>query len=812
MITNYIIAAFRNLRKHRLQTLLNLGGLSVGLACCLLIALYIAGEMRYDQYHAKADRIWRITRTFLDPSGAVDLHLSAIAPPFGTLLPQHFPEINNITRLLQANSLIRTESGQQFQENNVFFADEQVAAIFDVPMKYGSAASLVEPLQVLLSESTARRYFGDRDPQGETLRADNRMQVKVAGVFRDFPDASHWHPNVLVSFNTLRDSAIYGDRNLQTNFGNNAFYTYILVNQNFDKAKMEARFPQFLDDVFPPPPPGQATASKPHDFTGLHLQRLAEIHLQSQHDNEIEPGGDLARVRLFGIIALIIMLIAGINYVNLSTAFSLGRAREVGVRKSAGASPGQVVAQFLTESLLLTLSAGAVAYGLTFAALPLLDATLGVEIPYAMLLNWQVPVALLSAAAVTGLLAGAYPAFFMSAFKPVTALKGAVSTGRSSVSLRQSLVVAQFTLTTILLIGTGVVYRQLHYMQHKSLGYDREQVVNLDVNRDVTTKWETFRSELLTNPAVVGVTRSSRLPSGRLLDDLGGTSAQMGDTMAKLTANLKMLWVDMDFSTTYGIPLAAGRHFSRDVMSDTTHGWLLNEAAVRAVGWRSAEEAIGKRLIYGGREDSYVVGVLKDFHFESLHQEILPMIFLVPENERNLGNISIKLSANTPDALAHAEQVWKRFCPDFPFEYTFLNENFGRLYQAEQQQGQLYLTFSALAILIACLGLFGLATFAAHQRVKEIGIRKVLGASIAGITGLLAKDFLKLVLLAIVIASPIAYYAMNQWLSDFAYRIEISWWMFAAAGGLALLIAFLTVGVQSVKAALANPARSLKSE
>jgi putative ABC transport system permease protein len=813
MLRNYFKLAFRTLQKQKFQSLLNLGGLGIGLACCLLIALYIAGEMRYDRHHGKAERIWRVTRTFLNQDGSVDLNLSAIAPPFGSLLPQHFPEIEKITRTLPFNGTLRTANQKMFQEQNIFFADEQLPAIFDLPMKRGdAAAALAEPWQALMSESSAKRYFGDRDPLGEVLNVDNQFRLKVAGVYRDFPAASHWHPDLLFSFSSLRDSAAYGERNLQTNFGNNAFYTYMLVGQNFEPEKMAARIPKFLDDVFPPPPPGSGVTQKPHEFTQLNLQKLTDIHLLSHHDDEIEPGGDLARVRLFGVIALVILLIAGINYVNLSTAFSLARAREIGVRKSAGAFRSQVITQFLAESLLLTFGAAVLAYGLAAAALPLLKTALGVEISRGLLLNWQVPAALLAAAVLTGLLAGLYPAFFMSGFNPVTALKGAATVGRGSASLRKGLVVAQFGVTAALLVGTGVIYRQLRYMQNKSLGYDRAQIVNLVANQGLNAKWETLRSELLANPAVLNITRSSRLPSGRLLDDLGGTSVQMGDTMAKLSVTLKMLAVDLDFAQTYQIPLAAGRAFSRDFMNDTTHSWLLNEAAVRAVGWRSAEEAIGKRLIYGGRQDCYVAGVLKDFHFESLHQEILPMIFFIPRQNNFLSSISIKLGPNTAAGLAHAEQVWKKFSPEFPFDYTFLDENFGRLYETEMRQGQLFMLFSGLAVFIACLGLLGLAAFAAHRRTKEIGVRKVLGASVASVVGLLSKDFLWLVLIALALAAPVAWWTMSRWLADFAYRIDIGWEVFVGAGAVAIAAAFFTVATQALRAALANPVKSLRSE
>jgi putative ABC transport system permease protein len=711
------------------------------------------------------------------------------------------------------NTTVRTADNKLFQETGVFFADENFPEIFSLSMLSGNpAATLEAPWQVLLSEETARRYFGTEDPINRDIQLENQFRFKVAGVFRNFPQASHLHPEILLSFSSLRDSTLYGERRLQTSFGNNAFYTYFKAAANFDPQKMEARFPAFIDEVFPAPRQGATVVRKPHEGTRLHLQKLTDIHLLSHHDDEIEPGSDLARVRMFGIIALVILLIAGINYTNLSTAFSLARVREIGVRKSAGAFRTQVIQQFLTESMMLSLGAASVAYGLVILALPLLKKMLDVEIPLELVYSWQAPMALLATAVVSGLLAGAYPAFFMSSFKPVTALKGAASTGRQGMSLRKALVIMQFGATAILLVACGVVFQQLHYVQNKSLGLDKEHVITLLQNDPLIPKWETFRAELMSSSLVSNACRSSLIPSSRLLNYDDGTSVQLGDTMTPLTVTLKLIASDVDFAQTYKIPVAAGRDFSREFMGDTTHGWLLNEAAVRAIGWKNPEDAVGKRLVYSGREDCYVVGVLRDFNFESLHEEIVPMIFCIPKQKGSLSSISIKLAGNTSDALAHVEQVWRKFNPDFPFEYTFSDESYGQLYAAETRQGRLFLFFAGLAIFIACLGLFGLATFAAHQRKKEIGIRKTLGASVLGITSLLARDFLKLVLLATLIASPLSYILMQRWLADFAYHVDLQWWIFVGAALVAVSIAFLTVSYQSIKAALVNPVKSLRSE
>lgn len=811
MLQNYWNTAIRNLFRNKLQSLLNLTGLSIGLACCLLIALYIGGEMQYDRWHENRDRIWRVTRTFHSADGAENLHLSAIAPPFARHLKADFAEVEQVTQLLQNNSTIRAGENL-YQEDNLFFADSAFFKIFSVKALSGNPEKvLAEPWQVMLSESTARKYFGNQNPLDQTIRLDNQFNFKVAGVYRDFPkNASHFYPEALLSAASLRDSVLYGARNYEANYGNNAFYTYLLVNEHFNPEKMSARFPDFLDKIFPKST--NPNARKPSEFTKLHLQRLTDIHLKSHHDDEMEPPGDYARVRMFGIVAFIILLIAGINYINLSTAFSMVRAREIGVRKSSGAQRGQIIGQFLSESVVLTLGATVLAILLALGAMPLLRHFLGITLAPSLLLVWYVPVLLLLTAMATGILAGLYPAFFLSGFRPVAALKGNLKTGKENVSLRKSLVVVQFGISVVLLVGTGVIYRQLKYLREKDLGLNKEQIVTLFQNQPLNEKWDAFRDALIANPVIQNATRSSRLPSGQLLDDLGSSSVQLGDTMTATNVTLKSIATDMDFVPTYQIPLAAGRSFSRDFATDTTQAWLINEAAARAIGWKNPSDAIGKRLDYGGRTDCFVVGVLRDFHFESLHSEIVPMIFYIPRNKSNLFRISVKTGPDPRAALAHMEATWKTFNPDFPFEYEFLDEDFGQLYEAEMRQGQLFTVFSGLAVAIACLGLFGLATFAAHRRQKEIGIRKVLGASATGITGLLAKEFMTLVAVAFLVAAPLAWFLMSGWLSDFPFRISIGWQVFVMAGLLSGGVALLTVSFQSAKAALMNPVDSLRSE
>jgi putative ABC transport system permease protein len=486
------------------------------------------------------------------------------------------------------------------------------------------------------------------------------------------------------------------------------------------------------------------------------------------------------------------------------------RAKEIGVRKVVGAGKGELITQFLSESVLISWIATLLAFVLTGLAMPALNNLSGQELSTDVLLKWQVVVPMLIVPFVVGILSGLYPALFLSAFQPIKVLKGLMKVGGNSISFRKVLVVMQFAISIILIISTVIVFQQLRYMQNKSLGFNRDHIVTLPNNTGISTVYQAFRTELLSNPAIKETGRSSRIPTGRLLDAMG-SQINRGDSLAPTKADIKFVRADEYFVPAYGIKMVAGRNFSEQYATDTS-SFLLNEAAVNVLGLKSNEEAVGKEFQYGGRKGR-IIGVVNDFHFESLHQRILPMVFIMALTPNGYGSISVKVAGNNiPAALAHIEKTWKTFLPEIPYEYTFLDDNFARLYQSEQRQGTIFTVFACIAIFIACLGLFGLSAFAISQRVKEIGIRKVLGADVSSIVGLLSKDFLKLVAFAAVIAFPVAWYAMHKWLEDFAYRVGIPWWVFVAAGVVAAIIAFLTISFQAVKAARANPVRNLRTE
>ncbi len=808
MFRNHFKTAWRNLMKYKFISFINLFGLTIGLTCCLLILTYILNELSYDKYNKNADRIYRVTRTFYDGNHKEMLNLSTVAPPFGYYLPTDFSEIEKMTRLLNNGTTPLRYKDKLINEPNVYFADENLFDVFTVDVLKGNPkTALNDPFSVMLTEETAKKYFGNEDPINKVIRANDQFDVKVTGVYKDFPSNAHLHPNILVSFNTLKDSAVIGEENLRTNWGNNSFFTYILLPKNYNIEGMKKRFPAFLDKHMA----GQYGPNQPSKFTKLDLQKLTDIHLYSHTDFEAEPNGDINRVYIFSAIALFILLIACINYMNLSTARSALRAKEIGIRKVVGARKKELIIQFLGESVLLTWSAIIIAFVLLYLLLPWLNKISSQNLSVSILFKWQILVPLFLAPFVVGIISGIYPALFMSSFQPVKTLKGLFKVSGTSISFRKVLVVTQFAISIILIITTVVVFQQLRYMQNASLGYDKDHLITMAYNNQLNDQYEAFRNTLLQNPNIKAVGRSSRIPTGRLLDGMGA-QVPGNDSMVPVKADIRFLATDYDFIPAYGIPLAAGRNFSRSYGTDTSN-FIINEAAVKAIGWKSNDRAVGKDFKYG-QFSGHIIGVVKDFHFESLHEAITPLVFVLPPPSQGFYNtISIKISGkNIASSLETIKDTWQKFLPQLPYQYSFFDENFAKLYDAEHKQETIFTTFACIAIIIACLGLFGLSAFAISQRVKEIGVRKVLGASTTTIVGLLSKDFLKLVLIAAVIAFPIAWYAMHNWLQDFAYRINIQWWVFIIAAIIAALIALITVGMQAIKAATANPVKSLRTE
>jgi putative ABC transport system permease protein len=812
MIRNYFKVALRAITRNKLSSFINIFGLALAMCCSLMIYLYIKDELAYDRYNTNADRIYRITRDFTSPDGSVNLHLGHLAPPFGPLLKNDFPDFEQVVRTLQSRFLLayqqNGEEKKAFNEDNTFYAEPELFKVFDIPVIEGSPdKGLNDPFHIMLSEKTAKKYFGNESAVGKPLKVGNRYDVVVSGVFKDLPAQSHWHPDVLVSFSTLNDTTIYGRRGLETNFGNNSFGTYVLVKEPFNQKNVEGQFPAFLDKHITQ----QGAASnqpKPSSFTHLFLQKLTDIHLRSHLDSEVESNGNISNVYMMGVIGLFIVLIACFNFVNLSTARATKRAKEVGLRKVVGAFKNQLVSQYLSESILISFFALILSLGFAFSSIGWLNRFTSKTLQLDFIHHWPLLVGLILFAFIVGVLAGIYPAFVISGFKPALILKGQQGSAKEKANLRKFLVVAQFSISIVLIIATMITYQQLQFLNNRDLGYNKNQVITLRFFNELTPTYDAFYNELLKQSSIKSVSRSSRTPTGRLLDSQGTALVQKGDTLANTNVVLKNIRVDPDFFDAYEVAFAAGRNFSRAIKTDDSLAFVLNESAVKMMGMTD-DEILSKDFQYGGVKGR-VIGVVKDFHFESLHEPIVPLIF---HASPFYNRISVKIAGDKmQDGIAHIEKVWKEFIPHRPFEYSFISEQYRQLYDAEQKQGQLFTIFSGLAILIACLGLFGLATFNTLQRIKEIGIRKVLGASVGNIVQLLSREIIVLIIIANIIAWPVAWYFMDQWLDSFAYRIGLNVWLYILAAVAAIMIALLTVGLQTIRAAMSNPANTLRYE
>lgn len=817
MISNYLKVAFRSIFRNRLTAFINIAGLALAMACALLIYLYISDEVNYDKQHTKSDRIYRITREFKSADGSTNLHLGHVAPPIGPLLKNDFGEIEELARVINYGLVIgQEENGElvkNFTEEKLYLAEPSIFKIFDIQVKAGDPATALDrPFTVMLSTSAAKRYFeNETDAIGKRLRANNAFDIEITGLYEDFPTQSHWHPELLVSFSTLENDNIYGRKGLETNWGNNSFGTYVLLAEGTDPKKLEAQMPGFLDKHFGPY--AIANFGAPQDFvaskrTSLYVQKVTDIHLYSHLDSEEEVNGNINNVYMMGIIGLFIILIASFNFINLSTARATKRSKEVGLRKVVGAVRGQLITQYLSESILIALLAMVLSIAIASLGLGWINAFTQKHLALNLLGQPSILLGLVGSAVVIGLLAGIYPAFIVSGFRPALTLKGQQGSAKGKGAIRKILVVSQFSISVVLLIATAITIQQLDYLNTRDLGYNKDQVVTLAYFTELQPSYDAFHNELLRSSSIRNAGRSSRVPTGRLLDSQGSPRITKGDSLVDTAVTTKNVRIDEDFFPTYDIEVIAGRNFSKEIGTDDSLAFIINETAARDYGLSSPEEGINKDFRYGGITGK-LVGVVKDFHFESLHQDIIPIVF----HKGGFNSISVKIAGdNIQDGLAQIEKIWKEFLPNRPFEYTFLDEQYRQLYEAEQKQSQLFTVFSGLAIFIACLGLFGLATFNTLQRVKEIGIRKVLGASVPTILGLLSKEIVILIVVANLLAWPIAWFLMNNWLDSFAYHIDMNFTVYLISGIMAVLLALITVSTQTIKAAMTNPSNTLRYE
>jgi len=808
MLKNYIKIAFRNMLRQKVYSIINVSGLGIGMAACILILLFVQDELSYDKYHDKSERIYRVTREWKNPDGETSLHLGHVAPPFGPLLKNDFPGVvMNAIRFLSDNPLMTVEE-KQIVENRFFYADPDIFDVFSWQMITGDPKTVLEePNSLVITRSTAERYFGDKDPVGKVMKYNNygmEMDMKVTGVVEDTPLNSHFQFDIICSFRTVEN--FFGIENLMSNYGSNNYATYLLFPEGYDIEEFKSQLPDFMEKHRGPTQSGVPV----WNTNQLHMWPITDIHLHSNLDSEIEQNSDIAYIYIFTIIALLTLLIACINFMNLSTARSAKRSLEVGLRKVMGAYRIAVIRQFISESVIYSLLGLAFAVIIVLVSLQYFNEFVDKELSLNILDNMFVLSVLVGITLFTGFVAGSYPAFYLSSFQPATILKSGHKTKGSKFNLRSVLVVFQFFISIVLIIGVGVVQDQLKYMKSKDLGFNKESMVVLPSSGQIYNKFSSVKQQLEEHPGIINATLSSRVPSGRLLDSQGAT-AEIDDEMTPITFRIADIHVDHEYLPNLGIEFVAGRNFDRNIHSDSTMAFVLNEEAVKQIGWASPEDAIDKQFNYGQRQGGRIIGVVKDFHFESLHQPIVPIIFLVTTGRNNSVLIRLK-EGQVDETMAFLREQWSYLRPGFPFTSYFVDQNFDLQYANEDKLEKIVKYFSALAVVIAALGLFGLASFIAESRIKEIGIRKVMGASVIQILVLLTKGFTSLVLISFVLALYPAWYFMDQWLDNCAYRGTIQPTVFVGAGLLAVIIAWITVGSQTLKAASANPVDSIKYE
>ena len=801
MIRNYIKVAIRNLLKQKFYSVLNILGLSIGISSCLFILLYIHDELSYDQFHEKGERIYRVN---LHAKLAGQEFSGGVAcAPFAFTAIEEFPEVENAVRLHSLSNEVIRYGENVFTESEVFFADSTFFEVFTFPLVEGEPkTALTQPHSIVLTEAMARKYFGDEPAMGKILTVgDYNAAYKVTGIVKDPPENAHFHFDMLYSMSTSEDSR-------SEIWVSNNYFTYLLLHKGASSKALEDKLPSLVEK-YVGPQVEQFMGINLEQFEnsdnqyGYFLQPMLDIHLHSRLDAELDVNGDIMYVYIFAAIAAFILLIACINFMNLSTARSANRAKEVGVRKTLGSLRSTLMGQFLAESILVTVIAFVLAIFFTSTFLSAFNSMAGKALSLNFLAQPWTMAGIAGLIIVIGVIAGSYPAFYLSSFKPVEVLKGRIRAGVKSGSIRNILVVFQFFISITLIVCTALVYQQLEYARNVNLGFDKENVIIISNAQWLGEKAEAFKQDLLSHSQIINASLSNSIPPKVQSNTVFRTEGTEVDHL------ITFYFVDHDYIPTLGMELAEGRNFSREFSTDTA-AVILNEAAVREFGF---DEPLHQKLwtfIDNPPRTYEVVGVVKNFNFETLRNEIRPMAILLSDNPRF---VSVRISpGNMQETLGLLESQWKAYAPNEPFEYTFMDEDFDALFRSEQRLGKVFTIFTGLAIFIACLGLLGLAAFTAEQRTKEIGVRKVMGASVFSVVVLLSKDFTKLVIIAFVIAIPVSYFVMENWLEEFAYRISIGVGTFLLAGVLSIVIAWFTVSWQSVRAARVNPVKSLRSE
>ena len=810
MLRNYLKTAFRNLWKSKGFSGINILGLVIGLATCLLILIFVMDELNYDRYNDKADRIYRVDGEI--KFGGNHFVLAVAPAPTGPAILRDYPEVEKEVRFRANGGRLIKKGNQNIREESVIMADSTLFDVFTLPMIEGNPhTALIDPHSVVITEKIAKKYFDATNVVGRTLMINDSIPYKVTGVIKDVPVQSHFHFDFFLSLSESEEAKRGDDAWLSNNFN-----TYILLRKGTDAKKFEAKLGGLITKYVAPLLYAAVNISlddfyKAGNTVKFSLTPLTAIHLHSNKTAELDANGNIQYVYIFGAIAAFILLIACVNFMNLSTARSANRAKEVGIRKVLGSLRGSLISQFMLESVLISFIAMLLAIVFAWLLLPVFNQLSAKHMELGLFSRaWLWP-SMLGLVLLVGLLAGSYPAFYLSAFRPIVVLKGSVASGFKTSWLRNSLVVFQFFISIFLLVGTAVIYRQLNYIHNRELGFNRSQVMIIHNPYVMGNQARSFEEKLLHLPGVEGATMSGYLPTADNRND--DAIFLSPDLDIKKSISMQTWPVDEQYIPVLGMKMVSGRNFSKEFLTDST-GVIVNEATLRFMQGRNPLESklyVIDDIKAKKTKEYHIIGVVKDFNFNSLREVVTPMVlFLRPDQ----GSLALRVSGNGDlhRLAGQIETEWRKMAPSQPFSYDFMDDEFNNIYLNEQRMGGISLSFSLLAIFIACLGLFGLTAYAAEQRTREIGIRKVLGASVGGIIRLLSRDFLRLVVVAMLIAFPLSWFVMGRWLQDFAYRISIGWEIFVVAAVLAIGIALLTVSFQAVRAALANPVRSLRSE
>lgn len=791
MIRNYFVTAFRYLWKQKGFSIINLIGLSIGLSVCYFALSFVAFELSYDSYHEKSDRIYRLVTDVETPSGKDYLSTTATMAP---AIQEAFPEVQSAARVF-LDYLIVQKDQEHYGEEKIAYADSSIFSVFTFPLLSGNPRTVLKaPYSIILSETAAQRYFGNKNPLGKTLRINGKEPAQVTGVMKDMPQNSHFRVDMLVSMSTLGEEWMHNSKRF-------FFYTYLLLPEGYDPAKLTAKLPDFVKTHI------DQKAGK----YSLALEPLKSVYLEGKprgSKSGSSVSGNRSHVYIFSFVAAFVLFIACFNFVNLTTALSIQRAKEIGVRKVLGTTRKLLVFQFLVEAVLITLASFVVAVLLCSTLVPFFNDLAGKTISSGIFQNVHYLFALLAAAVLIGVFSGIYPAFFLSRFQPVSTLKGGFVSATQGIAFRKVLVVAQFSISIILIVATIVVYQQLHFMQNQELGFKKEHNLVIDFQYDgqVVDHYESLKDKLTGLPGVTAASISSSIP-GRSNHLFPTKIENIGNEMQEFQSDT--YFVDYDFLKQFQISVIAGRAFSKEFATDLREAILINETAVKSLGFSDPSQVIGKRFSQLSA-NGLVIGVVKDFHFRSFQEAVQPLTLRVAPSFFTFLTLNVS-SQNMPESIKMIESKWKELVPDLPLVYFFADEAYNNQYRDEQRFGKLFICFATLAILISCLGLLGLSAFSITQRTREVGVRKVMGASVGGIVKLLSVDFIKLVFVSTLIAIPVAWFGMDRWLRDFAYRIDMPWWAFMAAGFIAVVIAVATVSFQAIKAALMNPVKSLVS-